>query len=70
MPYASMFGLTLSPQVDLLQVKTITGIATQGNPSSNKWTKTYLIRYRYGSSSWAWYKKEHEAGAWKVCMYT
>ena len=45
-------------QVDLGQVKTVTGVATQGDPSSDKWVKTYFISYSYDSLSWLNYKLE------------
>ena len=39
-------------QVDLGQVKTVTGIATQGDPTNDKWIKTYTIRYSLNGNSW------------------
>ncbi|KAK3738382.1 hypothetical protein QZH41_017221 [Actinostola sp. cb2023] len=34
-------------QVDLGQVKTVTGIATQGNPTQDKWVKSYKVSYGF-----------------------
>ena len=55
-------------QVDLGRVKTVTGVATQGDPSSDKWVKKYFVSYRYVSSSWYWYKlRQEEDTSRKVC---
>ena len=43
-------------QVDLGQVKTVTGVATQGDPSSDKWVKTYSISHSFDTISWQKYK--------------
>ena len=47
-------------------MKTVTGVATQGDPSSDKWVKTYLISYSYDSSSWRNYKLEQKDVPGKV----
>ena len=39
-------------QIDLGQVKTVTGVATQGNPSSDKWVTNYNIGYGYNGKTW------------------
>ena len=44
----------------------MTGVATQGDPSSDKWVKTYLISYSYDSSSWRNYKLEQKDVPGKV----
>ena len=47
-------------------MKTVTGVATQGDPSSAKWVKTYLISYSYDSSSWRNYTLEQKDVPGKV----
>jgi hypothetical protein len=39
-------------QVDLRQVKTVTGIATQGDKMLDKWTQTYKVRYSFDNRYW------------------
>ncbi|XP_020914078.2 discoidin, CUB and LCCL domain-containing protein 1 [Exaiptasia diaphana] len=43
-------------QVDLGRVKTVTGIATQGNPSRDIWVKSFILRY-FRSGLWHSYKE-------------
>ena len=43
-------------QIDLGNVKTVTGVATQGDPSSKNWVKTYALSYSYGGDRWTQYE--------------
>ena len=41
----------------------MTGVATQGHHSSDKWVKTFTVRYKYGgTSSTAWQDYETSSG--------
>ncbi|XP_031557770.1 uncharacterized protein LOC116294321, partial [Actinia tenebrosa] len=44
-------------QVDLGQVKTVTGIATQGNPHMNAWVTSYKVGYSFDNRYWNEYKQ-------------
>lgn len=43
-------------QIDLGNARTITGVATQGDPSSDKWVETYTVSYSYTGHHWTQYK--------------
>ncbi|XP_048584003.1 receptor-type tyrosine-protein phosphatase T isoform X2 [Nematostella vectensis] len=45
-------------QVDLGRVTKITGIATQGSPTEDKWVTQYSLKYTLGGSLWLSYKTE------------
>ncbi|KAK3715659.1 hypothetical protein QZH41_020735 [Actinostola sp. cb2023] len=44
-------------QVDLGQVKTVTGIATQGDPTQDKWVTSYKVSYGFSDGVWYEYKE-------------
>ncbi|XP_031554030.1 lactadherin-like [Actinia tenebrosa] len=44
-------------QVDLGQIKTVTGIATQGDKALDKWVTSYKVRYSFDNRYWNEYKE-------------
>ena len=50
-------------QVDLGELTTVTGIATQGSCKSSDWTTSYTVSYSTNSQTWTAYKS---AGTTKV----
>ena len=53
-------GTTLSIdylQVDLGQSVTVSGLATQGDPSASSWVSEYYIKYSRDSTTWYEYKE-------------
>ena len=52
-------------QVDLGEVKSVTGVATQGRPSHPQWTTSYKLSFSDNSQNWEVYK---ESGSEKVCV--
>ena len=40
-------------QIDLGQMVTLTGIATQGDHTDDKWVKTYIMKYSIDGNRWA-----------------
>ncbi|KAK3754635.1 hypothetical protein QZH41_014922, partial [Actinostola sp. cb2023] len=44
-------------QVDLGQVKTVTGIATQGDATQDKWVTSYKVSYGFSDGVWYEYKE-------------
>jgi hypothetical protein len=44
-------------QADLGQVKTVTGIAAQGDNSLNKWVTSYKVSYSFDNRYWYEYKE-------------
>jgi hypothetical protein len=43
-------------QINLGQVRTVTGIATQGDHTMDKWVRSYTISYRMDGKLWHTYK--------------
>jgi hypothetical protein len=54
-------------QVDLGQVKTVTGIATQGDKTLDKWVTSYKVSYSFGKGVWFEYK---DAASTKVLSFS
>ena len=50
-------------QIDLGSVYFVCGVATQGNPNNDHWTKTYKIETSLDNDVWAFYS---EGGSEKV----
>ena len=44
-------------QVDLGKMVTLTGIATQGDNTMDKWVKTYTLKYSIDGSVWNDYRE-------------
>jgi len=57
-------------QVDLGKMVTLTGIATQGDKTMDKWVKTYTLKYSIDGSVWADYKEGTASSNNKVgCIF-
>ena len=61
-----IFKCQLTFQVDFGQLKTVTGVATQGHYRDNKWVTSYQVSYQYGSSPWQYYNLRTDVGPRKV----
>ena len=46
-------------QVDLVDIHTVTYIATQGNPKEEVWVTSYFIEYSADGQRWFQYKEDH-----------
>ena len=49
---STTFSNTEYIQVDLGRVKTVTGIATQGDQAQDKWVTSYNLVYSFNSGIW------------------
>ena len=47
-----------SLQIDLGSLYFICGVATQGNPNGNDWTKTYKIETSLNNVEWTFYSED------------
>jgi hypothetical protein len=45
-------------QIDLLQITTVTGVATQGRNGVDQWVTTYKIEYSTNGVTWSVYKED------------
>ena len=52
-------------QVDFGEIKSVTGVATQGRPSHPQWTTSSKFSYSDNSQNWEVYK---ESDSEKVCV--
>ena len=46
-------------QIDLGSVYFVCGVATQGNPTSNEWSKTFKIETSLDNANWTTYKENN-----------
>ena len=53
-------------QIDLRSVYIVCAVETQGNPSSNEWTKTYKVKTSFDNVKWTTYR---EGNTEKVAFY-
>ena len=60
-------------QIDLLALKEVTRVATQGRKEGNEFVRNYKISYSYNGQSWVYYKEKglatNEDKVWKWISY-
>ena len=68
-PFVCFRTSSTSFQVDLGNVKTIAGVATQGDPSSDERVKTYTVSYSCEGNRWTRYEDHSHRSEVRLCVW-